>query len=55
MLNIQEYNNKLANELIKINLIEYFKYIHNTYYKYIDTRITKNYFFLLCGYSWIIS
>ena len=27
MLNIQEYNNKLANELIKIELTEYFKYI----------------------------
>lgn len=45
---IIEYINKQANELIKYDLVDFFKIIHNTYFQDIDISFME-YFLELCN------
>jgi hypothetical protein len=47
---IQDYNNMLINNLDKVNLEEYFKFIINNIYKNLDLTC-MNYFLELCNYE----
>lgn len=45
---IKEYINNKVNKLIKLDMIEFFNYIHNNYYNEVDISF-MNYFLSLCG------
>jgi hypothetical protein len=47
MSSIAEYNDKLINDMIDINLIDYFKEVHNTFYKNINITFME-YFLEIC-------
>ena len=48
MLSITEYNSNLINNMIDIDLIDYFKEIHNIYYKDINISF-MSYFLEICN------
>ncbi len=50
MCSIQDYNNKLVNNLNKINLNEYFKYIVKNIFKHLDLTF-MDYFLELCDHE----
>ena len=47
MTTIKDYNDNLINQLINIELIDYFKNVHSKYYKHIDISF-MDYFLSLC-------